>query len=178
MRKLQVAATLAFVLGALASCGKGTAAAPKAFADAKRGIQFQYPADWTVEELAQQNVLVVSSPIQEANWQTNVFVELRTDDAPELPIEQRLGTLAENLGKFKQSFVLISSKPVSHPSGVAAGELRYTHVTQGVPLTDRELVLWLAPGKTLFVTGSAVTSLWPKYEADLNTILDSVTAQE
>jgi hypothetical protein len=173
--RLHVLAILVCGLGFGVSCSHGTQAESRSFADPKRGIQFDYPADWTVEELPQHNVLLVSSPIQEANWQTNVFIELRADEEAGVPVERRLATLVENLRKFKQRFALESVGPVTHPSGLPAGELRYTHVTQGVPLTDRELVLWLAPGKTLFVTGSALTALWPKYEAELNTILDSVT---
>ena len=174
MRRYLVA-TLACAFGFALSCGHARRVEPKVYTDSNRGIAFHYPADWSVEELEQQHVLLVSSPIQEAGWQTNVFIELRTDQDSGAPVEQRLDTLAENLGKFKHGFSLITSKALSHPSGLPAGELRYTHVTQGVPLTDRELVLWLAPGKTLFVTGSAVTSLWSKYEADINSILNSVT---
>jgi hypothetical protein len=174
MRQSRFTAALACLATIVVSCAPAQPPQPKSFTDAKRGIQFQYPADWTVEDLAQQDVLLVSSPIQEANWQTNVFIELRTDLEPAQSHEQRLAVLAENLGKFKQSFALTSSKAVVHPSAVAAGELQYTHVTQGVALTDRELVLWLGEGKTLFVTGSAVTSLWPKYAAQLDTILSSV----
>jgi hypothetical protein len=174
MRQLHTVATFTCLTAIAVSCGKAQPLQPKSFADPKRGIQFQYPADWTVEELAQQNVLLVSSPIQEANWQTNVFIELRTDGDSVQPAEQRLATLAENLGKSKQGFVLTSSKLLVHASGLAGGELQYTHVTQGVPLTDRELILWLGEGKTLFVTASAVTSLWSKYEAQLDNILNSV----
>jgi hypothetical protein len=40
------------------------------------------------------------------------------------------------------------------------------------------LILWLGEGKTLFVTASAVTSLWSKYEAQLDNILNSVRVLE
>ncbi len=43
-----------------------------------------------------------------------------------------------------------------------------------MPLTEKELVLWLSDGKALFVTGSAVTSLWGKYEGQLNVVFNSV----
>ena len=156
------------------ACTKHEAARPKTYVDAKRGVQFEYPSDWTTEELAEQNVLLLSSPVQEANWQTNVFIELRSDlDASQTP-EQRLSTLADNLKRTKSGFALQSSRVFTHASGVPAGELMYTHNSQGVPLTEREVVLWLAPGKALFVNGSAVTSLWSKYQPQMNVVFDSM----
>jgi photosystem II reaction center protein PsbP len=156
------------------ACTKHEPVQPKKYVDAKRGVQFDYPSDWIAEDVPEQNVLLVSSPIQEANWQTNVFIELRRDlDASQSP-EQRLSTLADNLKRTKAGFALQSSRAFTHASGVPAGELIYTHDSQGVPLTEREVILWLEPGKALFVTGSAVTSLWSKYEPQMNVIFDSI----
>ena len=156
------------------ACAKHEAAAPKKYVDAKRGMQLEYPSDWSAEEVSDQNVLLLSSPVTEANWQTNAFIELRSDDDSSQSHEQRLATLAENLKKTKSGFVLQSSRVFTHASGVPAGELIYTHNSQGVALKEREVILWLDPGKTLFVDGSAVTSLWSKYEPQLNTIFDSI----
>jgi len=156
------------------SCTKHETASPKKYFDAKRGVQFEYPSDWSAEELAQQNVLLLSSPIMEANWQTNVFIELRSDLDSSQPLEQRLATLAENLKRTKSGFALQSSRVFPHPSGIPAGELIYTHNSQGVPLTEREVVLWLDRRTALFVDGSAVTSLWSKYAPQMNTIFDSI----
>jgi hypothetical protein len=147
---------------------------PKKYVDAKRGVQLEYPSDWTAEEVSEQNVLLLSSPVQEANWQTNVFIELRNDlDTSQTP-ERRLSTLADNLKTTKSGFALQSSRVFTHPSGAPAGELIYTHSSQGVPLTEREVILWLEPGKALFVNGSAVTSLLSKYEPQMNVIFDSI----
>ena len=147
---------------------------PKKYVDAKRGVQFEYPSDWTTEEVQGQNVLLLTSPVVEANWQTNVFIELRGDlDTSRTP-EQRLATLAGNLKRTKSEFVLQSSRVLHHASGVPAGELIYTHNSQGVPLTEREVILWLEPGKALFLTGSAVTSLWSKYQPQMDVIFDSI----
>ncbi len=83
------------------ACTKHEVAQPKKYVDSKRGVQFEYPSDWTAEELSEQNVLLLSSPIMEANWQTNVFIELRSNlDTSQTP-EQRLSTLAENLKRTK-----------------------------------------------------------------------------
>jgi hypothetical protein len=156
------------------ACTKHEAAQPKKYIDAKRGVQLEYPSDWTAEEVSEQNVLLLSSPVQEANWQTNVFIELRSDlDTSQTP-EQRLATLADNLKTTKSGFALQSSRVFTHASGVPAGELIYTHSSQGVPLTEREVILWLEPGKALFVNGSAVTSLLSKYEPQMNVIFDSI----
>jgi hypothetical protein len=156
------------------ACTKHEAAQPKKYVDAKRGVQLEYPSDWTAEEVSEQNVLLLSSPIQEANWQTNVFIELRSDlDTSQTP-EKRLATLADNLKTTKSGFALRSTRVFTHASGIPAGELIYTHNSQGVPLTEREVILWLEPGKALFVNGSAVTSLLSKYEPQMNIIFDSI----
>ena len=158
---------------AIASATLG-AAIPKKYVDAKRGVQFAYPSDWTVEEVPEQNVLLLSSPVMEADWQTNVFIELRSDLGTSQPHEKRLSALAANLKKEKAGFALQSSRVFTHSSGMPAGELIYTHNSDGVPLTEREVILWPAPGKALFVTGSAVTSLWSKYAPQINVIVDSI----
>lgn len=158
----------------LLACGSREVAKPKRYVDASRGIQFEYPADWTVEDLREQNVLLLSSPVVEKNWQTNIFIELRTDADSATPHERRAAALADNLSRQKNGFRLQSMKNFTHPSGVPAAELIYTHDSQGVALTEREILLWLTPGKVLFVTGSAVTSLWTKYEPQLNVVFDSV----
>ena len=147
---------------------------PKKYVDTKRGVQFEYPSDWTAEEVPEQNVLLLSSPVLEADWQTNVFIELRSDLDASQAREKRLSTLAENLKRTKSGFALKSSRVFTHSSGMPAGELIYTHNSDGVPLTERDVILWPAPGKALFVTGSAVTSLWSKYAPQMNVIFDSI----
>src|SRR6266536_6123335 len=141
------------------ACTKHEVAQPKKYVDSKRGVQFEYPADWTAEELAEQNVLLLSSPIMEANWQTNVFIELRSDLETSQTPEQRLSTLADHLKSTKPGFALQSSRVFTHAGGVPGGELIYTNTSQGVPLTESEVVLCLEPRKALFVNGSAVTAL-------------------
>ncbi|HEY8181954.1 MAG TPA: hypothetical protein VII32_06910, partial [Thermoanaerobaculia bacterium] len=107
------------------ACTKHEAAQPKKYVDAKRGVQFEYPLDWTAEEVSEQNVLLLSSPVLEANWQTNVVIELRSDlDTSQTP-EQRLATRADNLKTTKSGFALQSSRVFTHASGVPAGELIY-----------------------------------------------------
>ena len=165
MRRVTAVALLALSL----ACARHAPAPPKTYVDSKRGVQFEYPSDWSAEEVTEQNVLLLSSPVQEANWQTNIFIERRRDLDTTQPREQRLATLADNLARKKSGFALQSYK-----SGVPAGELTYTHTSQGVPLRERELILWLPDGRTLFVTGSAVTSLWSKYADQMSVVFDSV----
>jgi hypothetical protein len=162
------------VAAILVACGQPQPSQSQTYTDSKRGVQLQYPADWSVEDLAQQNVLLLSSPLQEANWQTNVFLELRTDLETSQSSEQRLSTLAGNLGQHKTDFALQSSRVFTHASGLPAGELLYTHTSKGVPLRERELVLWFNDGRVLFVTGSTVTTLWNKYESQLDLVFDSI----
>jgi len=167
-------AILIGIVIAAAACQNRQAEMAKHYVDTKRGIEFDYPSSWSAEELPQQNVLLLSSPVQEANWQTNIFLELRTDLDTAVTHEQRLATLADNLRREKSRFSLQSSRVFMHTSGLPAGEMVYTHLSQGVPLTERELVLWLDGGKTLFVTGSAVTALWSKYDGQMKVVFDSV----
>ena len=163
-------ATASIALGVMAC----SAPKPKDYVDSKRGVQLTYPAGWTVEELAAEDVLLLMSPVQEANWQTNVFLEVRTDLDPSQPVEQRLASVVESLPSQKKGFSLVSSRALSHASGLAGGELVYTHSSQGVPVTERELILWLPDNRILFVTASALTSLLAKYEGEINLILGSV----
>jgi hypothetical protein len=170
VRRVTAVALLALSL----ACAKHAPSPPKIYVDSKRGVQFEYPSDWSAEEVAEQNVLLLSSPVQEANWQTNIFIELRRDLDTTQSREQRLATLADNLARKKSGFALQSSRVFTHKSGLPAGELIYTHTSQGVPLTEREIILWLPDGRTLFVTGSAVTSLWAKYADQMNVVFDSI----
>ncbi len=167
-------AILICIVIAAAACQNRQAKMAKHYIDSNRGIEFDYPSSWSAEELPQQNVLLLSSPVQEANWQTNIFLELRMDFEPAATREQRLAMLADNLRREKAGFSLQSTRVFTHMSGLPAGELVYTHSSRGVPLTERELVLWLDGGKTLFVTGSAVTALWSKYDGQMKIVFDSV----
>jgi len=64
--------------------------------DLARGIQFEHPSEWTLEEIPGQNVLLLLSPVVEADWQANVFIEVRTDRAP-AGVQSRLDALLEEL---------------------------------------------------------------------------------
>lgn len=170
---------LSFAVASAMACGiaqteTAQPAKVKTYTDTKRAIQFDYPVDWVVEELSSQNVLLVSSPVEEADWQANVFFDLMTDKNPPAPLERRLALLAKNMAKKKKGFELRSSRVISHPSGLSAGELVYTHTSEGVPLTEKELVLRLGDGRALFATGSAVTALWSKYEPQLDVMFQSL----
>lgn len=172
---------LATIISTLVGCGIPEAmgcgmarSETTTYVDAARGIRLEYPSTWTIEELAEQNMLLLMSPVEEANWQTNMFVELRRNLETSKGREQRLATLTDNLSKQKAGFALQSSQLLTHSSGLPGAELLYTHDSQGVPLSEKELVLWLTDEKTLFVTGSAVISLWSKYESEMNVVFDSV----
>lgn len=157
------------------ACGPSAPSQPKTYVDAKRGIRFEYPGKWAVEELREENVLLVSCPEEERNWQANVFIELRNGFNQAQTPEQRLAELIANLQQQKSNFALQSSRAFAHASGVPAGELIYTHTGGGgVPLTEKEIILWFSDGRALFATGSAVTGLWSKYDAPLGTVFDSL----
>jgi hypothetical protein len=158
----------------LIACVKRQHAEPKTYIDTRRGIQFQYPNDWKVENLVQQDVLLLLSPRIEENWQTNIFLELRIGLNKGQSVEQRLNMLTNNLKQNKKDFILQSSKVFTHASGLPAGELIYTHSSQGIFLKEKEIILWLTDSTVLFVTGSAILHLWNKYESQMTIVFDSV----
>jgi hypothetical protein len=170
MTALRMAAAAAILL-LVHACG---APKPNTHIDAKRGLQFAYPGDWSIEELSEENSLLLMSPTQEGNWQTNVYLEVRTNLDPGQPIVVRLAVLVQNLSKQKKGFSLASSRSFSHASGRPASELVYTHSSQGVPLTERELIVWLPDNRVLFVTSSVLTSLEAKYQGQIDLILESI----
>ena len=94
-------------------CGTPPQGGPSTYVDSLRGVKLEYPASWTVEELADRDVLLQLSPVQEADWQTNIFIELRRDLETSLPREERLRTLADNLDREKAGFALQSSRRYS-----------------------------------------------------------------
>ena len=140
----------------------------------KHDVRLQVPASWEAEELAEQNVVLLMSPVEDAGWQTNVFLEARRDRETGRSEKQMISTLIENLRTQKRAFVLKHSRALVHPSGLRGTELVYTHTVDGIALTEKEIVLRVGAGRLLFVSGSAASSLWRKYEPQIDAVLGSI----
>lgn len=157
-----------------AACAPHAPPPPRSYTDAQRGVRFDYPGDWKVEDLRGENVLLVSCPVEEAGWQTNVFIEMRPSPGGVRPPETRLAEAVEGVRAQKKNCVVLGSRVFPHGSGVTAGEMTYTHEIDDVPLTEREVILWFNDGRALYATGSAATRFWSKYEGSIRVILDSL----
>jgi hypothetical protein len=141
-------------------------------------VRFLLPADWSRADVPESEALLLVSPVQEAGWQTNVYVELAQDRRPGRSQDQLIETLVGNLERRRQDFVLVGVKPVKHASGLRGTELVYTHTLEGVALTEKELVLRLGDNRLLVVTGSATTPLWTKYQPEIDVVLGSIRPLE
>jgi hypothetical protein len=154
--------------------GTPAAAQTRTLVDSARAIQLEYPAGWSCEEVSDGKVRLLMSPVSEADWQTNVYLELRTVPDVRWSSERRLSSYVEQLELHRKNFVLRSSRVLTHSSGLAGGELIFSDNMDGVPLTQRELLLWYPDGRELFVAAAVVTSLWSKYEDQVDLIFDSL----
>lgn len=143
------------------------------YKDTQKAFQFRYPKDWTVEELKEENVLLIMAPEAEANWQTNVFIEIREQTEAELPLEEVLDALLIHLPDFKEGFTLKSKDVITTTTGLAAGVLTYEHDPE-IGLFEKEYIIPWDDNKMLYATGSAVIALREKYESPVNRILDSI----
>jgi len=140
------------------------------------GYSFEYPPTWSVEAIPDANGLLVMCPTVEADWQANVFFELRSDPGNR-PVGKMLEDLIPNLKKEKTGFVLVSLTVMKHPSGLEAGRIDYTHSSDATGLNDSETVIVLEENKLLFVLTSTASSVKHKYAPTLLKIVDSIRKQ-
>lgn len=166
--------TLLFLTVSCISIAAGADEGPREVQSRRHEIRFQLPAGWGSENLDDAGALLLMSPVQEAGWQTNVFLERAQDRRHGRSHDELIDTLVANLGRHKQDFALRAKRRLRHPSGLRGTELIYTHTVAGVSLTDKELVLRMGDEQLLVVTGSAVTSLWSKYEPEIDAVLTSI----
>ena len=146
------------------------------FSDSTRGFSFEHPKQWSVEDIKEMNGLLVTSPTLEANWQANLFFELRTDKENR-KLDVMMDDLTTNLSKTKKNFKLVAKKTGTMPSKLQFGQIEYTHTQDDVALTELEVIIPLAKDKLLFVVASWVTSLDKKYRPVCNAIIESIKSK-
>ena len=142
------------------------------YRDQKRNIQFQYPKNWTVEEVEEQNVLLIMAPEIEENWQANVFIELR-ENPDKKPIDEQLDSLILNLKSNKKEMVMKNREILKTRTGIQAGVIVFEHNPE-LKLFEKEYLLLFGDSRVVFATGSAVSSLWSKYQKQIDGILESI----
>lgn len=149
---------------------------PKVFTDARRYIRFDYPYDWSVEDMFNEDALSVTSPSYGSKWQARVSIKTSVDKGFGGAAEHQLAAYIEEMRQAKQNFVLKSSRTLTHPSGLQGIELVYTCTTpkDNLPITKKDLAIWHPDGRVVDFTVTAATDEWPRFEAQINAILDSV----
>ena len=140
------------------------------------GYSFQHPPKWSVETIPDGDGILVMCPTIEADWQANLFFELYSDSGNR-SVGKMLEDYIPNLKKEKSGFTLVSSSVVTHPSGLEAGRIEYTHNLDGTKLYDCETVLVLENNKILFVLTSTASSVKHKYNPTFLKIVDSIKKQ-
>jgi len=169
-----VVITLTFIL---IGCFKKMSSAPstswRKHTETKSGYFFEYPSSWSAEAVPNMNGLLVMCPVVEADWQANVFFELRMDP-DNRSVSKVLEDLIPNLAKQKTGFKLVTSSVTTHSSGLQSGRIEYTHNSNGTELNDCETIILLEKGNLLFVLTSTASSVKRKYQPTLQKIVDSV----
>lgn len=110
------------------------------YKDTQKALQFRYPKDWTVEELKEENVLLIMAPDAEANWQTNVLIEIREQTEAALPLEEELNALLIHFPDYKEGFTFKSRDVINTTTGLTAGVLTYEHDPE-IGLFEKEYVI-------------------------------------
>jgi hypothetical protein len=137
------------------------------------GYSFQHPPTWLVEVIPDVNGILVMCPTIEADWQANAFFELRSDSGNR-SVAKMLEDLVLNLKKEKSGFALLSSDVFTHPSGLQAGRIEYTHNSDGTKLYDCETVIVIEDNNILFVLTSTASSVKQKYDPIFLKMVDSI----
>ena len=159
--------------GAGAPAGQPTGASDSTNSRNYMGVTFAYPKDWVVEESTDPVGLYVRPPAKDEPWQTNVFLEVRSDPA-DRALAIALDDAATGVSISKSDFKLKSKSVLTHPAGFEYGRLEYTNTSSGVPLTQWELIVPMDKGNRLYLQASSATETWPKYEPEFQKVIDSI----
>ena len=139
------------------------------------GISFDAPAGWSVEDLAQEHGVLLMAPNEEANWQANIFLELR-EDAGNRSLDQALADLSVSLEGRKSRYKELRRSTKRTAKGLEFGLLEYSHEASGVSLVEREAIFTVRGKSRLFVLTSTAKSVEAKYTPIFDAFLSSVTA--
>jgi hypothetical protein len=147
--------------------------------DVKRfsGIDIPYPKGWSARELSQLDGLLIICPTTDADWQANVFVELRPV-AHKRSLSDSLDSLAKELKERKHGFVQLDKRIATHPRGFEYGVIDYTckDVT-GLALLEHEVILPLSGDRRLYLLFSTAEAVKEKYEPIFEQMLEALRVQ-
>jgi hypothetical protein len=137
------------------------------------GVAFAPPKGWTMEEV--QGGLLIISPTIEANWQANLFLQVRQDNENR-SLDEAMAEYIRNLKSQKHQFRDVNRAVENHLNGFRFGRIDYTCVQQETELRQCEWLIELEGTKRLFVFASSASSLWPKYQPIFREFIDSLHA--
>ncbi|MDR1190673.1 MAG: hypothetical protein LBK60_03275 [Verrucomicrobiales bacterium] len=138
------------------------------------GVMFTPPGAWAVEDLAKLNGVLMLAPSVEANWQANIFLELR-EDKENRTLERSLADVSGNLKSRKNQYRELSRSVKRTARGVPYALLEYSqHPNSGPELLEWEVIVPLQGTTRLFVYASTAKSVSPKYLPVFQAFLDSL----
>ena len=138
---------------------------------------FSPPQNWNVEDVDNLNVLLITAPDVEENWQANISLELRNDNEIR-PLDKVLSVLSTNLAGYKKSFKELGRSVKTNGRGLTYGVIEYTHSQGESELLEREIVVPVKGPIYLFVMENTAKSLSNKYLAIFDKFTDSISLKK
>lgn len=139
-------------------------------------LDYQVPPEWSGEILEEAPGILLLAPEPEADWQANIFVELRTDKEGR-ELSAALDDLNSNLQTHKPGFRLHDKQVLTNRAGVQMGRVEYSAESEGTPLTEWELAIPFYDDQWFFILASAASDCWPKYRALFSDFVDSIVVR-
>ncbi|MCA9029946.1 MAG: hypothetical protein KDA69_21270 [Planctomycetaceae bacterium] len=142
-------------------------------------LRYDVPYGWSGEVLDTEDGagILLLAPDIEANWQANIFVEVRVD-LEHRKLADSLDDLVPNLRANKPDFRLISTDIFWNRNEVEIGRIEYSGDSEGTALTEWELVIPFDSEFKFFIMASAATECWPKYRHVFLKFAESVDFRE
>lgn len=135
-------------------------------------VRFELPSKWTAEDV--QGGVLLLAPTIEADWQANMFLEIR-GDLNQRPLEAALADYVSSLRNSKSGFRELQRSLGKTADGLQYALVEYECQSQGAALTQREIILPVNERKRLFILASSASSLWDKYRPIFDAFLGSLT---
>ena len=136
-------------------------------------IHYDVPAQWSGEIIEDAPGILLLAPEVEANWQANIFVEVRKA-AQHRDLADSIDDLIPKLRLEKTSFRLIQKDLTRNRNGAQIGRIEYAAESDGTALTEWELVIPFSKDQQFFILASAPTECWSKYENVFREFVESV----
>jgi hypothetical protein len=144
--------------------------------DVKRfnNMDIPYPKGWTARELSQLGGLLIICPATEADWQANVFVELRADGRKRSPSDA-LDVLEKELKERKHSFRLLDKRIADRNHSFEYGVIDYAcKDVSGLDLAEHGVIIPLPGDRHLLLLFSTAEAAKEKYEPIFEQMLEAL----